>query len=197
MKNSRAAIHQPKAAKKRKKRKAIVLKAAVEEFDEVGLDGASLASIAAKAEVSKALVLTYFGSMEGLYAAYRDRVDQDEAELTESEPTKAEKEAPKELSAAEMAMASLSTILNDLADRPRGWNVLDDGQRQVITDQATRYLGTVKRLKNLDNDDIAILADAWANSVTAVIDWWRRHPDVTAADVADRCSRILKALAKS
>ena len=52
-----------------------IVSIAIDEFAEHGYAGASMLSIAGRAGISKPLVYQYFGSKDGLYAAWRVHSD--------------------------------------------------------------------------------------------------------------------------
>jgi AcrR family transcriptional regulator len=185
----------------RDQREALLLDAAREEFGAQGYAGASLGAIAARADVSKALVLTYFGSKDGLYAACAERAGANLAHRIEEVITS-------EVDPADMAMATLAAIFDGLDGRQQDWNVLNDrtaptttpagranlDQRRVIADQASRGIGRLDRFASLEEDDRAILTSIWMSAVSAVVNWWLRHPERGAAEMAERCGRILASL---
>jgi hypothetical protein len=39
-----------------------------------------------------------------------------------------------------------------------------------------------------------MLTDIWMNTVTAVVNWWLRHPDQSADEMTRRTQRILTAI---
>ena len=53
----------------RGEREQLIVEAAIAEFSRATYAGASLAAIAAQADVSKTLIISYFGSKEAVYAA--------------------------------------------------------------------------------------------------------------------------------
>ena len=185
----------------RDQREALLLDAAREEFGAAGYAGASLGAIAARAGVSKALVLTYFGSKDSLYAACASRAGTNLADRIEQVIT-----SP--LGPDAMALATLTAIFAGLEGRQQDWNVLNDRtapsgtaaadalrlQRRTIAEQASRGVASLDRFAGLEADDREILTGIWMSAVTAVVHWWQRHPDRSAAEMAERCGRILATL---
>ncbi|HSX68440.1 helix-turn-helix domain-containing protein [Nocardioides sp.] len=185
----------------RDQREALLLDAAREEFGAQGYAGASLGAIAARAGVSKALVLTYFGSKDGLHAACAERAGSNLAVRIEEVITS-------RVDPADMALATLTAIFEGLDGRQQDWNVLNDrtapsstdagkvarDQRRTIAEQATRGIANLDRFAALEKDDRDLLTSIWMSSVSAVVNWWLRHPDRTAAEMAERCGRILATL---
>ena len=186
----------------RAEREQQMLDCATEEFGAHGYTGAALSSIAARAGVSKPMVLSYFGSKDGLYTACVERaganlIDRIEQVLTAGQgPTR-------------MAQDTLAAIFAALHERPHDWNVLNDRTvppnsaadqtvrriRNTIAEQAGRGVGVFAASRMLDDpDDLSVLTDIWMNRVTAMVDWWLRHPDQTAEQMTRRSQRILAAL---
>jgi len=64
-----------------------ILQAAREQFHELGYDGASIRGIAAGARIDPSMVMRYYGSKEGLFAAAVD-VDLRLPDLTDCPPTR-------------------------------------------------------------------------------------------------------------
>ncbi|GAA4383631.1 hypothetical protein GCM10023147_03050 [Tsukamurella soli] len=177
-----------------------LLDAAVREFGAVGYAAASLAAIADRAGVSKALVLTYFGSKESLFVACVNGVGDPMIEAIERVITTPQPPV-------RMAEATLAAIFMVLESRPQAWNVINerglpaggpaaaaaDRVRRTIAGQASRG---VSRLTDLDlvhdADDLSVLTEVWMSSVTAVVNWWLRHPDRAATEMSDRSARVLR-----
>lgn len=186
----------------REQRMGQLLDAAAQEFGQAGYGGASLAVMADRAGVSKALILSYFGSKDELYAACVERaglnlIQRIEDVITVGRPPRA------------MAQATLAAIFDGLADRPHDWNVLNDRtvppgstgaavakqQRRTIAEQSRRGIRALEDLRALgDPDELAILTEIWMSSVSAVVNWWLQHPDCTAEDMTAHCERILEAI---
>lgn len=185
-------------------REQLILDAAAEEFGRYGYAGAALSRVAAGAGVSKPLVLSYFGSKDGLYVACIERaganlIDRIEQVLSAGQPP------------VRMAQDTLAAIFTGLRPRPHDWNVINDRTlppggvaheaarrvRSAIADQASRGVGALANLRALDTDDLSLLTDIWMNMVTAVINWWLRHPERTAEEMTRRSQRVLTAIITS
>lgn len=185
----------------RAEREVLLVDAATLEFGTHGYGGASLGAIAARAGVSKALVLTYFGSKDELYGACATRAG-------ENLSTRIEAVITSPLGLQEMAGATLAAIFEGLAGRQHDWNVLNDRtapagtpgaesartQRRTIAGQASRGVNAVVDLTGMDGDDVEIVTAVWMHAVGAVVDWWLHHPDRTAAEMTERCTRVITAL---
>lgn len=185
----------------RQEREQWILTAAAAEFGELTFAGSSMNGIAARAEVSKALVLAYFGSKEDLYVACVERAGERMA-------TAIGGALSGETARAEVAEAVLTAIFTALEDRPSDWPVLYDRtvpdgrardaarrQRTILRAQAvaavTRTLGAVGLS---DDDDLSAATLVWESMVSALVDWWRHHPERSADEMAGRARRVLAAL---
>lgn len=185
----------------RARREELLLDAAIDEFGAYGYAGASLGRMAERAGVSKALILTYFGSKDGLFAACLQRtgaglVDGVEAILATDLP------------ATQMAQQTLTAIFTALEEHPHGWNLINDRSippgvahdrardlRTTIAEQAGRGVASLRTgIPLKDADDFALLTEIWMSAVTAVVNWWLRHPDRTAAEMAARSQRVIEAI---
>jgi AcrR family transcriptional regulator len=190
---------------RREVREQQVLDAAAAEFGTAGYGAASLAHIADRVGVSKALVLSYFGSKEALYAACVERAGSGLVAAIEEVIT-----TP--LAPAQMADATLAAIFTALEGRPHDWNVINDRSlpdggpgalaslavRRTIADQAARGVARLADLELVhDHDDLAVLTEIWMSAVTATVNWWLRHPDRSAAEMAARSSRVLATITNS
>ena len=179
-------------------REQLILDAAAEEFGRYGYAGAALSRVAAGAGVSKPLVLNYFGSKDGLYVACVERaganlIERIERVLSAGEPP------------VRMAQDTLAAIFTALRPRPHDWNVINDRTlpsdgvaqeavqriRTTIADQASRGVATLADLRALDDDDLSLLTDIWMNMVTAMVNWWLRHPASTAEEMTRRSRSVL------
>lgn len=185
----------------RAQREQLILDSATTEFGRLGYAGAALSAIATQAGVSKPLVLTYFGSKEGLFVACARRAGANLSDRIEAVADVGD-------TPQEKAVATLDAIFDGLAARPHDWNVISDRTtppggdahealrevRSRIAGQAARGVASVTALTGLDADDLAVLTEVWMSSVTAVVGWWLRHPDRSAGEMSDRTRRILAAI---
>jgi AcrR family transcriptional regulator len=183
----------------RAQREQLILDAATVEFGRFGYAGAALSAVAAQAGVSKPLVLSYFGSKDGLYIACVERaganlVDHIEAVLRTQQPPR------------QMAEDTLAAIFEALAPRPHDWNVINDRTpptggkaheaarrvRITIADQAARGVAAFADLPHLaDSGDVSLVTDVWISAVTACVNWWLRNPDESAIQMSRRSRRVL------
>ncbi|SIR90603.1 TetR/AcrR family transcriptional regulator [Williamsia sterculiae] len=186
----------------RAQREVLILDAAVDVFGRYGYAGASLSTIAHTAEVSKTLVLQHFGSKEQLYVACVERAGRNLADRIEDVLNR-------DQTAIETAAQTLETMFAGLQDRPHDWSVLTDRTtergsvardsakqyRDHITGQAARGVAALTPAHvEFDTDDLALLTEIWTHTVTAVVQWWIRHPRHSAESMAQRCRHILTSL---
>ena|SRR5271168_477143 len=107
------------------------------------------------------------------------------------------------------AEATLEAIFTALEPRPHDRNVLYDRSlppdsqalavakkyRTMIAEQATQGVTAALRSTSLvDPLDQSAVTEIWMSSVSALINWWLKHPDQTAKQMTHRCHRILVAL---
>lgn len=187
----------------RSRREQLILDAATVEFGRFGYAGAALSAIAAQADVSKPLVLSYFGSKEGLYIACVKRAG---ANLVDHiETVFATQQSPRQ-----MAEDTLAAIFQALAPRPHDWNVVNDRTppgggsaheaarrvRATIADQAARGVAAFADSPMLaESGDLSLVTEMWMSAVTACVGWWLRHPDESAEQMSRRSRRVLSAFA--
>lgn len=186
----------------RAEREAQILDIAVDEIGRVGYAGLSIAEVATRAGVSKPLVYAYFQTKDGLYVACVER-----AAAVLGDAIEAAIAGPGSIG---MAREVLSAVFHALAPRPQDWNVLFDRShpadgpaadavkraRHRIADQAARGVRAVLEAAGLDDpDDASALTDVWMGAVTALVNWWLRHPQESAEDMTARSHRLVAALA--
>ena len=198
---ARTAVTRTHTKLPREERERLLLDAAREEFGTGGYGGASLGHIAERAGVSKALILSYFGSKDGLYAACVDRAT---ANLVPRIEHAISNPAP----AGSMAMATLSAIFTGLEGRQQDWNVLNDHtvppgdgadaarrHRRTVAGLASRGIDSLAEFGDLeDAADVQVITEVWMGAVSSVVNWWLRHPEETAAAMVARCERIVDLL---
>ncbi|MFW0791493.1 TetR/AcrR family transcriptional regulator [Gordonia sp. CPCC 205333] len=187
----------------RNERESLIIDAACAEFGESGFVRTQLTAIADRAGVSKALVLTYFGSKEDLYATCAENVGKRLRQAIAD--AMAQTHADTTDIGAETVLAA---IFGALADRPTDWHLVFDRsapegsaatvkytQQQELRAQAAA--GGTRGFQILglrDADDLSAAALVWEYSVTALIEWWIRNPSQTAKEMTARSQRILAAL---
>lgn len=192
----------------REVRETAILDAAGEEFEQCGYAAAVVGSIAARADISKTLVLSYFGSKEGLYIACVRRAGTSLTDaITDALNAPRVAEAAREASLTSETRV-VAAIFECLARRPSDWPVLYDRtvpagpardaareQRRALRAQAAE--GVASALAGLgvtDPQDLSAMTLVWENVVSALVAWWRRNSDESAADMTARSQRIFAAI---
>lgn len=191
----------PRAARERQ-----ILDVAGEEFGRLGYAHASVNDIARRAGISKPLIYGYFGSKDGLYLACLDRAG---TALVDAVTTVAA--APHGVSLVRAA-DTLAAIFEVLQERRHDWPMLYDPTLpagSAVEEAARRYRRELDELGaegaaevlaaagDTEPGDQSLLTQVWLSAVTAVITWWLRHPEETAAAMTRRCTRITTALLAS
>lgn len=180
----------------RAEREGHIVRAAGAAFEREGYAGASLSAIAADAGISKPLVVEYFGSKEQLYARC---VDEAGARLVGAVGGAAEH------ASTTRALATLRAIFADLEQHPHDWGLIYGVTAPPGTEAASRVARYRRALDDFgfagvaatvggDDLDESLLAQMWFATLSAVVQWWRRHPDQSADDMAERCARLLTVL---
>ncbi len=187
----------------RAEREEQILDAAAFELAHRGFAALSVVDVAARAGISKPLVYGYFGSKEGLYVACAERAGR---ELTRQID---EALALPGLPALEMGGAIMEAVFTALEQRPHDWTVLFDRSLPVgstAEETARRYRVRMGEQAAVgiaasfpagvlpDPMDQAALTQVWVSMVSALVDWWLRHPDQSAEQMIARSRRILNAL---
>ncbi|MFC9968594.1 TetR/AcrR family transcriptional regulator [Nocardia ignorata] len=185
----------------RAEREAQLLDLAAEEIGRVGYAGLSIGTVAARADVSKPLVYTYFGSKDGLYTACVQRAGTvlgDAIDVAiDTTPTLA------------MAERTLAAIFTALEPRPHDWKVVFDrshpdsglaaeaarAARARIAAQAEQGVSAFLAHRGLtDPDDRSALVAVWTGVVAALVDWWLQHPQHSAEAMTERSQRLVASL---
>ncbi|MDR3660459.1 MAG: TetR/AcrR family transcriptional regulator [Mycobacterium sp.] len=189
----------------RGERERLIVEAAIAEFSRATYVGASLAAIAEHADVSKALVISYFGSKEAVYAACVRRIGTQIKDAVAGAMTTEDHLASAGIAAGESVLKGIFTTFEG---HPGDWQVLFDRsvpdgpareaarrERTILREQAfggvSRSLGAVGLT---DPDDLVAATAVWEHTVSALMLWWRRHPDESGAAMVARAHRILVAM---
>lgn len=187
----------------RAQREASILRAATDLFGVHGYANVSIAAVAEQADVSKALVLSYFGNKEGLFIQCASAVAQ---RLHEPIVAAVQGVAP----GLPMATHSLRAIFETLADHPRDWYLLHDptlpadspvsAQVREVNQpfhELGRYGVTVlldSGAEQVDLLDASALQVVWDGVVASAMAWWSAHPEETPESMTARVGRIMTAL---
>lgn len=183
-------------------RETQILSVASEQFGTYGFASTSIATIAELAGISKPLIYNYFGSKEGLYEACLDRGG---ALLADE----IERIARGDAVGIERGMQTLAGLFSLLDDQRYLWRLFFDTsapQTGPIADATTVYADRISKLAdegvaelmnlsgNHDELDISAMTSVWLGIVDSIMNWWVAHPDQTAQQMTDRCTRLIVAL---
>lgn len=186
----------------RLEREELILTVAVDEFAERGYAGASMAATAARAGVSKPLVYQYFGSKDALYLACLTRLA---GALLERLETAHRVEDDSVLSRVD----TLRVLFESLQPQRNAWRMLYDTSAPVTGQIAAVVSGYRKRTAELaasgsaqflrargnrSSLDASALSAVWMGLVDSLVTWWLGHPTETAAQMTDRCHRLITAV---
>ena len=186
----------------RAQREQQIIDVATAEFAERGYANASLVEIAAVAGISKPLLYTYFGSRDGLHAACVRRAGEHLVEAV----TRAQRVQGTQ----QRALATLTAIVEALDGGTEKWRVLYDftpprpssaHERTRHYQQALNALGSEGvaevlsgRSGPMSSETHSLLLACWFSVVSAVIDWWTEHPDLTTAEITHHCRQLFAAI---
>ncbi len=179
-------------------REAQILAAATEEFGRHGYEATSLAAVAARVGVTKALLHQYFGAKQDLYLAcltpVGDRLlDSIRAAMGQGATT------------ARTPLLVLQALFTALEGRREAWFVLYDPSLPAGGEPARRaaeYRAAIDRLAaagtadllraagSADPLDADALTYVWRGVVTALVRWWIHHPDQSPQAMTRRCARL-------
>ncbi|MFJ5775313.1 TetR/AcrR family transcriptional regulator [Streptomyces sp. NPDC093094] len=184
----------PRAAREQQ-----ILAAAVEEFGRRGYEGATMAGIAARVDVTKALLHQYFGSKQDLFLACLDPVGERLLDAVRTAMAQGGTDAPP------TPLRVLHGLFTALDGQREAWFVLYDGSLPPGSDAAGRaayYRGAVDGLAasgtadllraagSADPLDADALKHAWRGLATALVRWWINHPEESPDAMARRCARL-------
>jgi AcrR family transcriptional regulator len=180
-----------------------ILEVAGRVFAARGYHAASMAEIAAEADVTKPLVYAYFGSKESLYLAYIERSGR---ELLDRMRAAAEPGAPP----GERLQAGILEFLGFVAERRDGWQVLYSeaaarggplaeevvSLRAAIAQMIKRLLTQTIPEAQVSSETTAALdgvAHAVVGAGESLANWWLAHPELPR----ERAAQLLVALGRS
>ncbi|WEO99745.1 TetR/AcrR family transcriptional regulator [Streptomyces sp. FXJ1.172] len=178
-----------------------IVDVAVEEFGAHGYAGVSVTAVARRAGISKPLIYSYFGSKDGLHLACVHRVGGLLVDAVAGAGSRS--------GTAGHALDTLSAIFTAVEGCRHAWSVLYDPALPPageLRDAVNRYrgrlaamgaagaTGLLTRAGHDDPLDHQLLNHVWQYAVTAVMRWWSDHPEQSAAEMTERCTRLLTAL---
>jgi AcrR family transcriptional regulator len=176
----------------RAEREQLILDVAGQVFARAGYHSASMDEIAARAEISKPMLYTYFGSKEGLYVAYIHRTGR---ELLERLEGAARREGAPLLS----LRLRIGEFLAFVEEHRDGWRVLFGEASSTgpvaaeVADLRRRIARAVRRMvessvpvpSGLSAVEIDGVAHAIVGAGESLANWWLEHPEVSREDVVD------------
>jgi AcrR family transcriptional regulator len=186
----------------RAEREVQIVTVAIGEFAQHGYARASVIEIARQAGISKPLIYQYFGSKDGLYLAclhvvssgLLDRLQQAELDVDDSVASR---------------IHPLRAIFEALEPQRDAWRLLFDpsmpraGEIEAVaadyrartTEIAASGSARFLQARGINSElDASALTAVWMGLVNSLVEWWLRHPDVTAAEMIKRCERLLVAI---
>lgn len=182
----------------RAERRRQLVHEAVEELGRTGYARASMAAIAQRAGVSKAMVHNVFGSKADLAQACLEEVGPRlvasiAAAQTATDP-------------GLRAQDTFTAIFTAMADNRHAWALVQDeslpegsaaaqlalGYRAQLHTMGTVGTRDVLVAAGLDDPlDHDLLDRIWESIVEAAVRWWQDHEDHSAEDMAERLTRLL------
>ena len=170
-------------------RERLMLRAAGDSFSTHGFHRSSMDDIARAAGVTKPMLYRYFGSKEGLYAAYlrmtgHELIDRIRAPETRDQPPQAR------------LRAGLRAFLTYVKEHRAGWIVLH-GESTAPTDAhiareiAELRARIISMLTTLLRDEA--LAHAFTGAAESLATWWLNQPQTTIDDATNILMNIAQA----
>jgi AcrR family transcriptional regulator len=187
----------------RAERETQIVSVALAEFAAQGYARASMVAIARQAGISKPLIYQYFGSKDGLYLKCLHHVGT--GLLTRLEA--AEREVDDTVASR---IHPLRAIFEALDPQREAWRLLFDpsvppeGAIPVVSADyraRTAEIAATGSERFLlargigDKVDAAALSAVWMGVVNSLVTWWLDHPEESAAQMIERCDRLLAAIA--
>jgi AcrR family transcriptional regulator len=186
----------------RAEREQQIIAAAVDEFAESGYAGASMVVIARRAGISKPLIYQYFGSKDGLYltclhdvaGALLERLEVAELSVDDTVASR---------------VYALQAVFEALEPQRSAWQLLYDTTKPTtgpIAAAADDYQARTAALAASGSErflrsrglgdalDASALTAVWMGLVNSLVVWWLDHPEESARDMVQRCSRLIAAI---
>jgi AcrR family transcriptional regulator len=168
-------------------RERLMLRAAGEAFATHGFHGSSMDEIARAAGITKPMLYRYFGSKEGLYAAYLRMTGRELVERVRAPDTRGQ-------SPQARLRAGLRAFLTYVEEHRAGWTVLH-GETTAPTDaQVAREVAElrgriIRMLTTLFGDEA--VAHAFTGAAESLATWWLNQPQPSI----DEATAILMSIA--
>lgn len=175
----------------RAERERVMLRAAGETFATHGFHGSSMDDIARAAGITKPMLYRYFGSKEGLYAAYLQMTGRELVDKVRAPDTRGE-------SPEVRLRAGLRAFLGYVKEHRAGWTVLHGettapADAQVAREVADLRGRIIRMLTTLFNDEA--FAHAFTGATESLATWWVNQPRPSIDDGTEILMRIAEAAA--
>ncbi len=173
----------------RVERERLMLRAAGEAFATHGFHGSSMDEIARAAGITKPMLYRYFGSKEGLYAAYLEMTGRELVDDVRAPDSRGE-------SPEVRLRAGLRAFLTYVKEHRAGWTVLH-GETTAPTDaRIAREVAElreriIRMLTTLFGDEA--FAHAFTGAAESLATWWVNEPNPSI----DEASAILMKIAEA
>jgi AcrR family transcriptional regulator len=173
----------------RPERERLMLRAAGEAFATHGFHGSSMDQIAHAAGITKPMLYRYFGSKDGLYAAYLQLTGHELIDRVRAPDTRGQ-------SSQARLDAGLRAFLTYVEEHRAGWTVLH-GETAAPTDaQIAREVAElrgriVRMLTTLFRDEA--FAHAFTGAAESLATWWVNQPQPSI----DEATAILMSIARA
>jgi AcrR family transcriptional regulator len=175
----------------RAERERLMLRAAGEAFAIHGFHGSSMDDIARAAGITKPMLYRYFGSKEGLYAAYLQVTGRELVDKVRAPDTRGE-------SPEVRLRAGLQAFLAYVKEHRAGWTVLHGettapADAQVAREVAELRGRIIRMLTTLFSDEA--FAHAFTGATESLATWWVNQPEPSIDDGTAILMRIAEAAA--
>ena len=166
-----------------------MLQAAGEAFAARGFHGASMEQIATAAGITKPMLYRYFGSKEGLYAAYVRTSGRELVESVRAPQTRGDTPEVR-------LRAGIRAFLSYVEAHRSGWTVLHGettapADAQIAREVADLRERIIRMLTTLFADEP--FAHAFAGAAESLATWWASAPHRSVAEATDILMRIATA----
>ena len=170
-------------------RERLMLRAAGEAFATHGFHGSSMDDIAHAAGITKPMLYRYFGSKEGLYAAYLQMTGRELVDKVRAPETRGE-------SPEVRLRAGLRAFLAYVEEHRAGWTVLHGettapADAQVAREVAELRGRIIRMLTTLFSDEA--FAHAFTGATESLATWWVNQPQPSIDDGTAILMRIAEA----
>ena len=173
----------------RVERERLMLRAAGEAFATHGFHGSSMDEIARAAGITKPMLYRYFGSKEGLYAAYLQMTGRELVDKVRAPDTRGE-------SPQVRLRAGLRAFLGYVKEHRAGWTVLHGETTSPTDAQVAREVAELRgriivMLTTLFDDEA--FAHAFTGAAESLATWWVNQPQPSIDEGTEILMRIAEA----